>query len=91
MLRVTGKPREALADGLEPALAADPWNFWILLNRARAFEDMASCDSGEAAWQNLLARADEKTRDHCPTWIRTTAEASIARSQQDRLSQPRAA
>lgn len=92
VLRVTGKPREALASALEPALAADPWNFWILFNRALAFEDLASDDAAQAAWRDLLDRAAEKTHDHCPTWIRDRAEASLARSRQDCLAQqPQAA
>ncbi|MFO1084132.1 MAG: hypothetical protein U1E21_06200 [Reyranellaceae bacterium] len=89
-LRVTGKPREALGDALEPALAADPGNFWVLLNRAEALEDMAG-DAAQAAWRDLLARADEKAHDHCPTWIRAAAEAGLARSRRDRLLQPESA
>lgn len=90
-LLATGKPREALAEGLEPALAADPWNFWVHFNRAQALEELASLDMAEAAWRELLARAGEKTHDHCPTWIRQRAEASLARSRPDDLAQPQAA
>jgi len=96
VLRATGKPREALAEGLEPALAADPWSFWVLLNRALtveelALEDLASGDAAEAAWRDLLARAAEKTHDHCPTWIADRAEAGLARSPPQRLARPQAA
>lgn len=94
-LRATGKPREALAEGLEPALAADPRNFWVLFNRALVLEDLALGDLAEAgaaedAWRGLLTRADEKTHDHCPTWIRERAEASLVRASAERLAEPQA-
>jgi len=95
-LRATGKPREALAEGLEPALAADPWNFRVLLTRAETLEDMvledrASGDAADAAWHDLLVRAGDKTHDHCPAWMRRRAEARLARTPRDRVAQPQAA
>ncbi|WP_395714230.1 hypothetical protein [Reyranella sp.] len=90
-LRATGKFREALADGLEPARAADPRNFWVLLNRAQALQDLGADDAAEAAWRELLARAGEKTHDHCPTWIRERAKAGLVRVPAEHRAQPQAA
>lgn len=82
VLLEAGDPHGALASGLEPALAAGPTNFWVLLNRARALEKTGSFTMAQAAWQDLLALAVEPTQDHCPPWIRAAARTSLDRLRQ---------
>jgi tetratricopeptide (TPR) repeat protein len=86
-----GKPQEALAAGLEPALAAGPPNFWVLLNRSRALERMGPLNTAQMAWQDLLAQAAEPPHDHCPSWILAVAKASIERLSHDHLALPQVA
>lgn len=92
-LREMGEPHEALIDGLEPALAASPRNFWVLLNRARAFEELPAIDAARTAWQDLVDGAaaqahDEQTYDLCPPWILTIAKSSLERLHQDACAGP---
>jgi tetratricopeptide (TPR) repeat protein len=77
-----GKPDEALANGLEPACAASPRNFWMRLHRARALEQILATGAALKAWQELLAMEEDLAQDRCPPWIRDAAEEAVERLRQ---------
>jgi len=79
VLLASGKPREALAHGLEQALASGSSNFWALLNRARALEEVGSHDEARSAWQAILAQSSEPSLAQCPPWMLAIARANFAR------------
>ncbi|HUN41601.1 MAG TPA: hypothetical protein VMU81_15045 [Acetobacteraceae bacterium] len=83
VLREMGKPHEAIDNGLAPALAADPQDFWVLLNKAKALDELSEADAAQSAWQDLVARAATQTQDLCPPWILGVAEARIDRLRRD--------
>ena len=89
VLLASGKPREALVDGLEPALASGSQNLWALFNRSRALEETGSLDETRSAWQSLLARSAEPPRDHCPPWMLAIARASLDRLGDGHTASPR--
>ncbi|MGE0425079.1 MAG: AAA family ATPase [Reyranellaceae bacterium] len=89
VLLASGKPQEALVDGLEPALASGSQNFWALFNRARAIEETGSLDEARSAWQSLSSRPVEPPRDHCPPWMLAIARASLDRLGDSHPASPR--
>jgi tetratricopeptide (TPR) repeat protein len=76
------EPERALAEGLEPALVASPGNFFALRHRALALEALSRSAAAEAAWAQLLARAEEAADDKCPAWIIEMAKDRLARPHQ---------
>ena len=74
-----GRPEQALAEGLDPAVAASPRNFWMRLHRARALEKTLATEAACAAWHELLAPEEDASHDRCPPWIREAAREAVER------------
>jgi hypothetical protein len=83
ILRLGRSPETALEPldlSISLASSSNEPNYRALFERAKALGKIGEDTAALAAWRDLLAASEGSTCDRCPDWMRTAADAALARA-----------